>query len=164
MRSKGGITRRAGLQLAGATAAFSFMKPLAWAAGRTGLHGLSVFGELKYPADFTHFDYVNPSAKKGGRMNFQPPNWILNQNTQTFNTLNSYVLRGDSPPRMGMTFDTLMARATDEPDAIYGLLAETVDVSDDSNVFTFHLRTGPRFHDGTKLTAEDVAFSLMLLK
>jgi microcin C transport system substrate-binding protein len=57
-----------------------------------------------------------------------------------------------------------MASAEDEPDSIYGLLAETVDVSDDGNVYTFHLRSGPRFHDGSPLTAEDVAFSLMLLK
>ena len=65
---------------------------------------------------------------------------------------------------MEMTFDTLMAGAEDEPNSYYGLLAETVDVSDDGNVFTFHLRSGPRFHDGSPLTAEDVAFSLMLLK
>jgi microcin C transport system substrate-binding protein len=164
MTTRGGITRRGGLQLAGAAAVLSLVEPFAWAAGRTGLHGLSVFGELKYPADFKHFDYLNPAATKGGRMNFSPPNWIFNQNPQTFNTLNSFVLRGDSPPRMEIIFDTLMARATDEPDAMYGLLAETVDVAEDGNLFTFHLRAEPRFHDGTPLTAEDAAFSLMLLK
>ena len=92
-------------------------------------------------------------------MNFQPPNWFFNQNTQTFNTLNAFVLRGDAPPRMELIFDTLMTRATDEPDAMYGLLAESVGVSEDSNVFTFHLRPEARFHDGSPLTAEDVAFS-----
>ena len=140
------------------------MKPWAWAAGKTGLHGLSVFGELQYPAAFNHFGYVNADAPKGGRMNFAPPDWGYNQNTQTFNTLNSFVLKGDAPPRMGLCFDTLMARATDEPDAVYGLVAETVDVSDDTNVYTFHLRNTARFHDGSPLTAEDVAFSLTLLK
>jgi microcin C transport system substrate-binding protein len=140
------------------------MKPWAWAAGRTGLHGLSVFGDLKYAPDFTHFDYLNPEAPKGGRMNFQPAYWYFNQNVQTFNTLNSYVLRGDAPPRMELCFDSLMVSASDEPDAMYGLVAETVDVSDDGNVFTFHLRPEARFHDGTPLTAEDVAFSMMLLK
>ncbi len=97
-------------------------------------------------------------------MNFQPSYWVYNQSPQTFNTLNSFVLRGDAPPRMELTFDSLMARAEDEPNSYYGLVAETVDVSDDGNVYTFHLREGPRFHDGSPLTAEDVAFSLMLLK
>jgi microcin C transport system substrate-binding protein len=159
-----GLSRRSILRLAGAGALYAGMKPWAWAAGRTGLHGLSVFGDLKYPADFTHFDYLNPEAPKGGRMIFQPAYWYFNQNVQTFNTLNSFVLRGDAPPRMELCFDTLMASAADEPDAMYGLVAETVDVSDDGNVFTFHLRPAARFHDGTPLTAEDVAFSLMLIK
>ena len=159
-----GLTRRSALRLAGAGALYATMKPWAWAAGRTGLHGLSVFGDLKYPPGFTHFDYLNPDAPKGGRIIFQPAYWYFNQNVQTFNTLNSFVLRGDAPPRMELCFDTLMASASDEPDAMYGLLAETVDVSDDGNVFTFHLRPGARFHDGTALTAEDVAFSLMLIK
>jgi microcin C transport system substrate-binding protein len=164
VRSRAAISRRNVLKLAGAAAAVAASKPFAWAAGRSGLHGLSVFGELKYPSDFKHFDYVNPLAPKGGRINFQPPNWLFNQNTQTFNTLNSYVRRGDSPPRMELTFDSLMAAADDEPDSVYGLLAESVAVSDDANIYTFTLRDGPRFHDGTPLTAEDVAFSLMLLK
>ena len=159
-----GLTRRNALQFAGAAAAAIALPPFAWAAGKTGLHGLSIFGELKYPAGFTRFDTVDPAAPKGGRMNFQPPNWVLNQATQTFNTLNSYVLKGDSPPRMEITFDTLMTRATDEPDAIYGLLAKTVDVSDDLGTYTFHLRPEARFHDGSPVTADDVAFSLTLIK
>ena len=159
-----GPTRRSVLAAGGAALALTAVKPFAWAAGRTGLHGLSIFGDLKYPADFKQFDYVNASAPKGGRMNFQPSYWVYNQSPQTFNTLNSFVLKGDSPPRMEMTFDTLMAGAEDEPNSYYGLVAETVDVSDDGNVFTFHLRAGPRFHDGSPLTAEDVAFSLTLLK
>lgn len=160
----GGMTRRGVLAGGGAALALSAVTPLAWAAGRQGLHGLSIFGELKYPAGFKQFDYVNADAPKGGRMNFQPSYWVYNQSTQTFNTLNSFVLTGDAPPRMEMTFDSLMAGAEDEPNSYYGLLAETVDVSDDGNVFTFHLRAGPRFHDGSPLTADDVAFSLMLLK
>jgi microcin C transport system substrate-binding protein len=160
----GGLTRRAALTLAGAAAAAAALPPFAWAAGRSGLHGLSIFGDLKYPKDFKHFDFINPEAPKGGRMNFQPPNWFYNQSTQTFNTLNSFVLRGDSPPRMELIFDTLMASASDEPDSVYGLVAESVDVSEDANVYTFHLRPEARFHDGSKLTAEDVAWSLTTLK
>lgn len=159
-----GLTRRTMLRLAGAGALYGAMQPWAWAMGQTGLHGLSVFGDLKYPAGFSHFDYLDPDAPKGGRMHFQPPNWVFNQNVQTFNTLNTFVLRGDAPPRMGLCFDSLMVSAADEPDSIYGLVATTVDVSDDGNVFTFHLRPEARFHDATPLTAEDVAFSLMLLK
>jgi microcin C transport system substrate-binding protein len=167
-----GLTRRGALQLAGAGAALAFSRGALAAppgapyalAGKSGLPGLSVFGDLKYAAGFPQFDYVDPAAPKGGRMNFQPPNWNYNQSTQTFNTLNSFVLKGDSPPRMELVFDTLLASAGDEPDAMYGLLAETIDVSPDGNVFTFHLRREARFHDGSPLTAEDVAFSLTILK
>jgi microcin C transport system substrate-binding protein len=165
MKGRGaGLSRREALKLAGAGVALAASRPFAWAAGKSGLHGLSVFGDLKYGPDFRHFDYVDPAAPKGGRMNFQPPNWTYNQSALTFNTLNSFVLRGDSPPRMELTFDALMARADDEPDSVYGLVAESVAVSEDGNGYTFTLREGPRFHDGSPLTADDVAFSLNLLK
>jgi len=158
------LTRRTALKLGGAAAALALATPLAWAQGKSSLHGLSIFGDLKYGPDFTHFDYLVPDAPKGGIMRFSPPNWFFNQNTQTFNTLNGFVLRGDAPPRIGLLFDSLMARANDEPDAVYGLLAESVAVSDDGNEYTFALREAARFHDGTPVTAEDVAFSLLLLK
>jgi microcin C transport system substrate-binding protein len=127
-------------------------------------HGLSVFGDLKYGPDFPHFDWVNPQAPKGGRMVFTPPSWAFNQNPQTFNTFNSFVLRGDAPPRIETTFDTLMVRALDEPDAMYGLVARSVEVAPDRNAITFRLRPEARFHDGSPLTAEDVAWSLTTLK
>lgn len=127
-------------------------------------HGLSVFGDLKYPADFPNFDYVKPDAPKGGKIVFRPPSWAYNQNPQTFNSFNSFILKGDAPPRMEMCFDTLMVRALDEPDAMYGLIAESVEIEDDGNTYIFNLRPEARFHDGSKLTAEDVAFSLILLK
>src|SRR6266550_2847084 len=159
-----GLTRRDALAFGGATFAAALLPRIAWGAGRSGLHGLSIFGELKYPADFKKFDYVNAAAPKTGRMNFQPGNRAFNQNFSTFNTLNGFVLKGDAPPRIGLTFDTLLASGGDEADAIYGLLAETVDVSDDGHVYTFHLRRGALFHDGSPVTANDVAFSLQLLK
>lgn len=130
----------------------------------TPLHGLSAFGDLKYPPDFAHFDYVNPDAPKGGTFNFSPPNWIYNQNTLTFNTLNTFVAKGDAPPRMELCHDALMIRALDEPDAVYGLLAKSVTMSEDRNQFDFALRPEARFHDGTPLTAHDVAFALNLYK
>lgn len=147
-----------------ATLAYAGLKPFAWAAGKSGLHALSVFGEFKYPANFTQFDWVNAKAPKGGRMNFQPGNWSLNQSTETFNTLNSYVLQGDSPPRMGLLFDSLMTGAADDAGVLYCLVAESVAISEDGNVYTFTLRRQARFHDGSPLTAADVAFSLNLLK
>ena len=158
------LTRRTALKLGGATFVATTLAPFAWAQGKSGLHGLSIFGDLKYGPDFPHFDYVNPSAPKGGIIRFQPPNWQFNQNVQTFNTLNSFVQKGDSPPRMELVFDALMTRAVDEPDAVYGLLAESVAVSEDRNVFTFTLRPEARFHDGSPVTAEDVVFSLTTLK
>ncbi|QPC88589.1 ABC transporter substrate-binding protein [Mesorhizobium sp. NBSH29] len=145
----------------GAAATLAPMLP-AFAASPTGvpLHGLSAFGELKYGPDFPHFDYVNPSAPKGGQMNFAPPTAQLNQSFLTFNTLNYLVLEGDSPPRMEYCFDSLMVSALDEPDAMYGQLARDVTISDDRNSFVFTLRPEARFHDGSPLTAEDVVFSL----
>ncbi|WP_299476572.1 extracellular solute-binding protein [uncultured Roseibium sp.] len=163
-------SRRKLLKLTGA-AALAASAPLVPGASLAGdgiagkrRHGLSVFGDLKYGPDFTHFDYVNPDAPKGGRFIFQAPYWYYNQNSLTYNTFNAFILKGDAPPRMELCFDTLMVRAYDEPDAMYGLLAETVEVSEDGNTYTFNLRPEARFHDGSKLTADDVAFSLMLLK
>ena len=62
--------------------------------GGEKLHGLSAFGDLKYPPDFTHFAYVNPHAPKGGLFNFSPPNWLFNQSLLTFNTLNCFTAEG----------------------------------------------------------------------
>ena len=161
------IDRRRFLTMAagGVFASAAFPK-LSLAANTPGkpLHGLSAFGDLKYPADFPAFDYANPDAPVGGTFRFQPWYWSWNQNTQTFNTLNSFVRRGDSPPRMEMCFDTLMVSANDEADAAYCHLAETVTISDDGNRFTFRLRDIARFHDGSPVTAADVKFSYDVLK
>ncbi|OWK19508.1 hypothetical protein AJ88_42635 [Mesorhizobium amorphae CCBAU 01583] len=121
-------TRRDVLALGAAATAAALLPGRAFAAIPTGvkMHGLSAFGDLKYKPDFAHFDYVNVDAPQGGTFNFLPPNWGYNQNTETFNTLNSFTPKGDAPPRMGMCFDSLMARALDEPDAIYGLIADGV--------------------------------------
>jgi microcin C transport system substrate-binding protein len=160
------LDRREFLALAAGAAAAPLLPGSLFAANPTEkpLHGLSAFGELKYPPDFNHFAYLNPDAPKGGTINFSPPNWLYNQNVTTFNTLNSFVLSGDAPPRMELCHDTLMTLALDEPDALYGLLAGTVTISPDRNSFTFRLRPEARWHDGTKLTAEDVAFTYMTLK
>ncbi|EFO32775.1 putative binding protein [Roseibium sp. TrichSKD4] len=157
-------TRRTFLKLAGAAATLPLLPTSGQAAGSGPLHGLSVFGELKYGPDFSHFGYVDPDAPKGGKFSFRVPYWYYNQNVQTYNSFNSFILKGDAPPRMELCFDSLMVRAWDEPDAIYGLVAETVEISADGNTYIFNLRPEARFHDGSKLTAADVAFSLNLLK
>ncbi|WP_371347333.1 extracellular solute-binding protein [Ancylobacter sp. IITR112] len=127
-------------------------------------HGLSIFGDLKYPADFTHFDYVDPAAPQGGTFSQVGPTAVFNQSFLTFNSLNGYILKGDGAQGIALIFDALMARAYDEPDALYGLVAQSVAVSDDGMTYRFRLRPQARFHDGSKLTAADVAFSLTLLK
>jgi microcin C transport system substrate-binding protein len=127
-------------------------------------HGLSSFGDLKYPADFKHFDFVNPAAPKGGTFSLQISSIGGNQNFDTFNTLNIFVLKGDGAAGMDATFDTLMARAADEPDSLYGLVAHSVVTSPDRRLLRFRLRPEARFHDGSPLTAEDVVFSIKILK
>lgn len=127
-------------------------------------HGLSFFGDLKYPADFRQFDYVNPAAPKGGTFIHSASSWAYNQNANTFNTLNTWVLRGDAPPQLDGIFASLMVSAGDEPDAMYGLAAETVRMAEDGLTYRFALRESARFHDGTPITAEDVAWSMTTLK
>ncbi|MEL7049524.1 MAG: ABC transporter substrate-binding protein, partial [Pseudomonadota bacterium] len=117
-------------------------------------HGLSAFGELKYPADFKHFDYVNPDAPKGGRISMIGP-----EGRVTFDSLNGFILKGDPAQGLGYLFDSLMARAYDEPDAVYGLVAETADLADDRLSVVFKMRPKAAFSDGTPVTANDVVFS-----
>ena len=162
-----GLTRRdllAGAAALGGVAGFGGWPAMAQAGAGERLHGLSVFGDLKYPAGFAQFDYVVPDAPKGGVLAMVPSSWAFNQNPQTFNTLNTLILRGDAPVGLHIIFDTLMVRAFDEPDAVYGLVAEGVEISGDRNTYRFFLRPEARWHDGTPLTAADVAFSLNTLK
>jgi microcin C transport system substrate-binding protein len=156
------ISRRKVLVMsAGALAAAKFAPAHAQDAER---HGMSAFGDLGYPADFAHFKYVNPDAPKGGVFSQIGPNRQYNQSFQTFNSLNSYILKGDGAQGMGLTFATLMVRAGDEPDAMYGLAARSVAISPDGLTYRFALRPEAKFHDGTPLTAHDVVWSLATLK
>jgi microcin C transport system substrate-binding protein len=129
-------------------------------------HGMSIFGDLKYPVDFTHLAYVNPDAPKLGRMTSNGPGATrYNQNETTFDSFNTLILKGRAPALMDqLVFDSLMVRAYDEPDAVYGLIAESVVVNADRTEFRFKLRPEARFQDGSPITAQDVAFTLMLLK
>ncbi len=134
------------------------------AGAETETHGLSAFGDLKYPADFTHLGYVDPHAPKGGMFSQVGPERQYNQSFLTFNSLNSYILKGDGAQGMELTFASLMARAADEPDAVYGLATRAVRISPDRRTYKFLLREAARFHDGSPLTAHDAAFSLTTLK
>ncbi|ABS61871.1 extracellular solute-binding protein family 5 [Parvibaculum lavamentivorans DS-1] len=159
------VSRRQMLALTGGAAVAAYLPSSGLqAAPARRSHGMSIFGELKYGADFQHFDYVNPLAPKGGVFSQIGPVAAFNASFYTFDTLNGYILKGNAPQGLHHIFDTLMVRAFDEPDALYGLLAESVEASDNGNLYTFHLRDGARFHDGTKVTAEDAAFSFALLK
>jgi microcin C transport system substrate-binding protein len=127
-------------------------------------HGLSAFGDLSYPPDFQNFRYVDPNALKGGTFSQIGPDQLYNQNFLTFNSLNTFILKGDAAQGMEITFAPLMVRSGDEPDAMYGLAAEKVRRSGDGLTYQFFIRPGARFHNGSPLTALDVAFSLNILK
>src|SRR6516165_5134458 len=158
-----GVTRRDTLVL-GAAAVATVLRPDAWAGEIFEHHGISAFGDLKYPADFKQLDYVNPNAPKGGVFSHVAPTRIFNQNLLTFNSLNTLILKGDAAQGMELTFASLMARAGDEPDAISGLATRGGQISPDGLTYRFFLRPGITFHDGSPITARDVAFSLQTLK
>jgi microcin C transport system substrate-binding protein len=157
------FTRRDTLATAAAALA-SILAPSVHSADSAERHGLSAFGDIKYPADFKQFGYVNPNAPKGGVFSQVAPTRIFNQGLLTFNSLNSYILKGDAAQGMEFTFASLMVRAFDEPDAMYGLAARAVQILPDRLTYHFMMRPGITFHDGSPLTAHDVAFSLQTLK
>ncbi|MEA2874574.1 MAG: microcin transport system substrate-binding protein [Hyphomicrobiales bacterium] len=158
------LTRRDALVIGAAALAGSTGLATRVLADETEVHGISSFGDLKYPADFKHLEYVEVNAPKGGLFSQIGPSRQYNQNFLTFNSLNAYILKGDGAQGMQLTFATLMQAVGDEPDAMYGFAARAVRISADRLTYRYLLRPEARFHDGTKLTAHDVAFSLKLLK
>ena len=118
-------------------------------------HGISTFGELKYPPDFPHFDYVNPDAPKGGTMSFR--GFLA---SQTFDSLNQFILAGEPAQGLGLIYDSLLERAYDEADAVYGLLAESLEYPEDRSWVVFTLRDHAAFADGEPVTASDVAWTI----
>ena len=121
---------------------------LAPAAAAEKKHGLSAFGDLAYPANFEHFAYADPNAPKGGT--FSLVGW---GGVTTFNSLNNYILKGDAAQALELLFDSLMTPAADEPDAVYGLVAESAEVADDGKSVTFYLRPEAKFADGSPVTS-----------
>ncbi len=124
--------------------------PPVWAA-----HGYALWGDLKYPAGFSHFDYVNLQAPKRGELRL-----VSNQRVSTFDKYNPFTMRGSAPAYLSaMVFDSLLAGSLDETGSAYGLLAEDVAVSDDGLTATFRLRREARFHNGDPVLAADVKHS-----
>jgi microcin C transport system substrate-binding protein len=113
-----------------------------------------MYGEPKYGPDFTHFDYVNPDAPKGGTVRLGAAG--------TFDSFNPYVIKGN--PAAGVGAETLLVASEDEPFTKYGLIAETIEWPDDRSWVAFTLRPQARWHDGRPITVEDVIFSLETLK
>jgi microcin C transport system substrate-binding protein len=122
-------------------------------------HGLSTFGELKYPADFKHFEYVNPSAPKGGKIAL-----IGSGGVTSFDTFNAFILKGDAAEGLGLLYDSLMTGSGDEPGAAYGLIAESAELAADKKSVTFKMRPEAKFADGSPITADDVVFTFNILK
>jgi len=127
---------------------------VAWGASDaavTKAHGISTFGELKYPVDFAHLAYVNPDAPKGGEFSMS---WL-----GTFDSMNPYSRKGRAGLLASAGYEDMMVGVADEIGALYCLLCETVEYPDDRSWAVFNIRPEAAFSDGSPLTAEDVKFT-----
>jgi len=130
------------------------LAPATWAA-----HAYAQFGDIKYPPGFTHFDYVNPAAPKGGEIRMVPPTRPTN-----FDKFNPFTLRGTAPYGIGiLMIETLLIGNAEEPTTAYGLLADDVEVSPDRLQATFRIHPKARFQDGSPVLAADVLHSFTQL-
>jgi microcin C transport system substrate-binding protein len=125
------------------------------AAAETPVPGIAAHGDVKYKAGFTHFDYVNPNAPKGGTVRLGADG--------TYDSFNGYIIRGTAASLIGLLNDQLMVASNDEALSLYGLVAESMEVPEDRTWVIFNLRKEARFHDGTPITADDVIFSYQTL-
>jgi len=119
-------------------------------------HGIAMHGDLKYGPDFTHFDYVNPQAPKGGEVTLF--------DLGTYDSFNPFIIRGNPAAGVGNLTESLMTAAMDEPFSEYGLLAERVEMPADRSSVTFVLNAKARWHDGVPVSAEDVIWSFETLR
>jgi microcin C transport system substrate-binding protein len=118
-------------------------------------HAYSLWGDIKYPANFSHFDYVNPQAPKGGELVA-----VSNLRVSTFDKYNPFIIKGAAPAYLSeMLFDSLLKASSDELGTAYGYLAEDVDVAADGLSATFTIRKAARFHDGKPVEAADVKYT-----
>jgi microcin C transport system substrate-binding protein len=126
------------------------------AADGTTSHALSLFGDVKYPADFSHFDYVNPDAPKGGTAKFSA--------VGSFDTLNPFIIKGVPAAGINNVYDTLMTPSLDEPGTMYGLLAANAEIAPDRSWVIYNLRPEARFQDGSPVTPDDVIWTFETLR
>lgn len=133
---------------------FAFAGAL-FAAEPKSVHGIAMHGDVKYSADFTNFDYVNPDAPKGGTVRLGA--------IGSFDSLNPFIVKGQAAAGAGQIYDTLLVSSADEPFTEYGLLAESIRVPDDRSWVEFTLRAEARFHDGTPVGVDDVIWSFETL-
>ncbi len=115
-------------------------------------HGIAMHGDPKYGLNFTHLEYVNPNAPKGGAVKFG--------SYGSFDNLNRVAFKGSKAAGLGYVNDTLMRRVWDEAFTMYGLIAEYVEMPEDRSSITFYLNPKATFHDGSPITRDDVLFSL----
>lgn len=126
-----------------------------WTACGWAAHAYAQFGDIRYPAGFSHFDYVNPDAPKGGEIRMVPPTRPTN-----FDKFNPFTLRGTAPYGLGqLLIESLLTGNFQEPTTAYGLLADDVSVAPDRLSATFHLNDKARFHNGAQVAAADVLHS-----
>ena len=118
-------------------------------------YGLSMYGDFKYPSNFTHFEYANPNAPKGGI--------FKRAAIGSFDSLNPFIVKGTAAAGISMIYDTLLKQSVDEPFSCYGLIAEKIKVADDFSSVSFYINKNARFHDGKKIQASDVKFTFELL-
>lgn len=126
------------------------------ASAQTPVHGLSLIGQLALPPDFKAFPYVNPDAPKGGEATLG--------SIGTFDSFHPFIVRGTPARDVARAFDTLMRVDADEADTNYCHLCQTVAIAADKRAVTFTLRPEARWHDGTPITAEDVAWTFDTLR
>ncbi|MFN8643218.1 MAG: extracellular solute-binding protein [Candidatus Binatia bacterium] len=130
--------------------------PAARAADTAPRHGIAMHGDLKYGPGFTHFDYVNPDAPKGGELRLY--------GLGSFDSFNPFIIKGNPDDGSGRIYDTLLTSSADEPFSEYGLLAESVETPPDRSWVVFRLRPEARWHDGRPVTADDVLWSYETLR
>ena len=133
-----------------------FSSSIALASKTTSSHGLSFHGTPAYPADFTHFNYANPDAPKGGK--------LKKAALGTFDTFNTFAPKGNWADGSYLLYDPLMVKAGDEPYSVYGLIAEHIEYPEDFSWIKYHINPEARFHDGKPITADDVVFTFQSLQ
>ncbi len=140
------------------TAALFFVQALFLTASSSyAAHGMSMNGELAYPEGFTQFSYTSPRAKKRGT--------VVLHDIGSFDKMNPFTLKGEAPYALEtLVFDTLGVESLDEPFSIYGLIAKDIEVAEDQLSVVYTIDEDAQFSDGSKVTVEDVAYSLETLK